>query len=68
MSHVDSQVKTINKQKMADSNTTLQFQNNFYKRLTQAWKWASKWDKMEKSTQVSVESYRLKMYHKALKI
>ena len=68
MSNDDSQAITINKQKMADINTTLQFQNNFYKRLAETWKWASKWDKMEKSTQVSVESYLLKMYHKALKI
>ena len=37
MNNVDSQAKMFNKQKMAD-NTTLQFQNNFYKILDQAWK------------------------------
>ena len=63
MNSVDSQVRITNKQKMAD-NSTLQFQNNFYKRLkkvvqvAQALKWASKWDKMVKFMQVLVEYYR----------
>ena len=63
MNSVDSQVRITNKQKMAD-NSTLQFQNNFCKRLkkgvqvAQALKWASKWDKMVKFMQVLVEFYR----------